>query len=193
MKKNLFLLAILLCLSLAGASHADEEQMDYEVKDKGAGFEVRLYEPYVSASVQADGSFRGGMNSAFMRLARFIFGANTEDQKIAMTSPVEYRREASGTQMLFMMPSRYSIEDLPHPEDDGITFRQEPGRLMAAIQFAGVMDEELWQQKCEELMTALAKSPYEVISEPVYFGYDPPYVPPGKRRNEVLVEVKEKT
>lgn len=165
------------------------EQPQYKVTEKLEKFEVRDYQPYLIASVKvSEQEMESAMSSAFMRLAGYIFGKNESQKRIAMTSPVEFQVDSQT--MTFMIPSKYKLQDLPDPSDEGIVLKQQPGRLMAALRFTGYIDESLWQNKKALLLEAVQASSYEAVGDPIFFGYDPPAVPGALRRNEVLVEVR---
>ncbi len=184
----LVLLGIWCFKQVARAAH---EQPKFSLQERVGEVEIRLYEPYITASVKVEeDKMRPAMNSAFRRLANYIFGGNKKSQKIAMTSPVEFQMEEEGSTMLFMIPSGYKLDELPQPDDASIVFEEQPQRLLAALRFPGQIDEDMWRKKSEVLLEELAKSDYEVVGQPVFFGYDPPVVPPPLRRNEVLVEVQ---
>ena len=57
-------------------------------------------------------------------LAGYIFGGNETNQKIAMTSPVSMSMNDS-TEMKFMIPSNYELEDLPKPNNENIKFNMK--------------------------------------------------------------------
>ena len=49
-------------------------------------------------------------------LAGYIFGGNDKEEKIAMTSPVAMSLKDSTT-MLFLVPKKYTRDNLPVPND----------------------------------------------------------------------------
>ena len=194
MKKKYILGGLLTLVGLFAVktmARASYEQAPYEVIEKKAKFELRQYEPFLTATVVADGEFRDAMSNGFRKLAGYIFGGNKRKQKIAMTTPVFYDAPSSDekARMSFMVPSNYEMSDLPEPNEEGIEFKENPAKLMAALRFSGQIDEEMWIEKRRELMEALAESEYKPVSEALFYGYDPPAVPGPLRRNEVVVEV----
>ena len=107
--------------------------------------EIRAYAPRIMAVT--------GMNedsdSGFRVLAGYIFGGNAEEQKIAMTAPVQ-QTMAGEKEMAFMMPAEYALKDLPQPEDQRVSFREAPAHTAAVIKFSGWASadkaDENWQQ-----------------------------------------------
>jgi hypothetical protein len=58
-------------------------------------------------------------------LAGFIFGDNTENNKIAMTSPVTRTQKAAlQYETAFIMPSERTMDNLPSPNNDRITIKE---------------------------------------------------------------------
>ena len=80
--------------------------------------EIRAYAPRIMAVT----GMNEDSNSGFRVLAGYIFGGNAEEQKIAMTAPVQ-QTMAGEKEMAFMMPAEYALKDLPQPEDQRVSFR----------------------------------------------------------------------
>lgn len=105
------------------------ESPKYEVLKKYDGFEVRQYAGYVVAETEVEASRGEAGNQAFGRLAGYIFGGNTAKQEIAMTAPVTQSQRiamtspvtqvASGSKWVvqFSMPSSWTMQTLPVPND----------------------------------------------------------------------------
>ena len=142
--------AILLILIPSVAMAIQEPK--YTVAKKDSDIEIRLYEPFIVAETVVDTTdFDEASNEGFRRLAGYIFGGNKVRQKIAMTSPViteqskkiamtapvETERRGSSVRIAFTMPSEFTLETLPVPNDSSVTLRQVPGRKLAVIRFSG--------------------------------------------------------
>jgi effector-binding domain-containing protein len=87
------------------------------------------------------------------------------------------------------MPSKYSLETLPEPQDKRITFKVIESRKTAAIRFSGRVNEKLTNKKIEELKTWLSKNGITQKSNFVVALYNPPYIPGILRRNEIVVDI----
>jgi hypothetical protein len=181
------------------------EQPPFTVIRSDGRIELRCYDPFIVAeTVVEDAGLQAGANVGFRRLAGFIFGGNsaeesiamtapvttTRSERIAMTAPVETQRSGQGVVMRFMMPSQYTVETLPKPNDPRVQIRQVPGRTMAAIRFSGRWGEERFEERTEELLTWLQGRQILVVGTPVVARYNPPWTPGFLRRNEVLVEIR---
>ena len=146
--------------------------------------EIRAYAPRIMAVT--------GMNedsdSGFRVLAGYIFGGNAEEQKIAMTAPVQ-QTMAGEKEMAFMMPAEYALKDLPQPEDQRVSFREAPAYTAAVIQFSGWASAEKADENWQELQRFLIAEGIDITGEPTLNQYNPPWTLPFMRRNEIIVPV----
>ena len=146
--------------------------------------EIRAYAPRIMAVT--------GMNedsdSGFRVLAGYIFGGNAEEQKIAMTAPVQ-QTMAGEKEMAFMMPAEYALEDLPQPEDQRVSFREAPAYTAAVIQFSGWASAEKADENWQQLQRFLIAEGIDITGEPTLNQYNPPWTLPFMRRNEIIVPV----
>lgn len=195
---RLMLISLFFSLIHGGALMAIERP-SFEVERRASGLEIRQYRAYVVAQTEVEGPMETAGNEGFRRLAGYIFGGNGTGQKIAMTAPVamapvpeETRLTPKGGGFLvqFMMPSSFSLASLPQPKDDRVTFATVPVRRVAALAYRGNWSEARYLMHLEKLQTALAKEGLKAVSAPVWARYDPPFMPPFMRTNEVLVEVE---
>lgn len=184
------------------------EQPKYRVVRSVADLEVRQYQPrIVATTVMADGDDTG---DGFRVLAGYIFGGNSESERIAMTSPVEsggdpQRPEEGETiamtspvetgvedgvrTMRFVMPSEYSMADLPAPSDPRVRLREVSGETVAAWRFAGRLRASEVEAKKQQAMRLAEEAGLEVTGPPRIAQYDPPWTLAWFRRNEVLIPV----
>jgi effector-binding domain-containing protein len=142
-------------------------------------------------------------NVAFKSLFGYISGRNRRKekiamtapvsqepgQKIAMTAPVSQQPAESGWAISFMMPSSFTMETLPEPEDPQVRLRDIPMRRMAAVRYSGRWTESGYIKQKERLETWIRNKGYTIVGEPVWARYNPPFTPAFLRRNEVLVPV----
>ncbi len=111
-------------------------------------------------------------------------------EKIPMTAPVTEEQTGERVYRIsFSMPSKYTPETLPEPQDKRITFKVLESRRTAAIRFSGRVNEKLTNKKIEELKVWLSKNDITQKSNFVVALYNPPYIPGIFRRNEILVEI----
>ncbi len=172
----------------AKIQNAKIETLAYLVLKEYDGFEIRRYEPATFSYVTLDvDSYDKGASMGFSKLGGYIFGANENQSKISMTSPVEMEMD-SQVVVKFMVPSDYKLQDLPIPTNKEVKFVEEPARMVAAIQFGGFANDEKIKSYKEKLFKSLDEQNIKHVQEFSFFGYNSPY-DLINRRNEVIVEV----
>ena len=146
--------------------------------------EIRAYAPRIMAVT----GMSEDSDSGFRVLAGYIFGGNAEEQKIAMTAPVQ-QTMAGEKEMAFMMPAEYALKDLPQPEDQRVSFREAPAYTAAVIQFSGWASAEKADENWQQLQRFLIAEGIDITGEPTLNQYNPPWTLPFMRRNEIIVPV----
>ena len=162
------------------------EEPEYRVEKAwdAEQIEIRAYAARVMAVTDMAEDSDGG----FRVLAGYIFGGNAEEQKIAMTAPVQ-QSMAGEREMAFMMPTEYALEDLPQPEDQRVSFREAPAYTAAVIQFSGWASAEKADENWQQLRQFLIAEGIDITGEPTLNQYNPPWTLPFMRRNEIIVPV----
>ncbi len=203
MKTLITLLASLLSL-LATESLMAIEEAEYSVAHKEEAFEIRQYAPAVVAEVVVNDSFEDASNKAFRPLFKYISGDNlsrskidmtapvsqkSSTEKIAMTAPVGQRAQGQGWAVSFMMPSSYTLETVPVPENESVTLREVPAYQAASIRYTGTWSEKKYNQHLVLLREWIEKNELQTIGEPVWARYNAPFTPWFMRRNEILIPV----
>lgn len=201
MRIALLIIALLGLLPMT-ASAVEEPAHDVVLKD--GKYEIRQYEPILVAEVEITGDMRRAGNSGFRALANFIFGNNQARSEIEMTAPVtraksqKIKMTAPVTRTIvddelwtvtFAMPSKWTKETLPVPNNPDVTIREVPGELLATLRFAGTGRESVFEAKQALLESWIADRGYEMIGAPRYAGYNAPWIPAPFRRNEVMIPV----
>ena len=163
------------------------EEPEYEVLTRIDGIDVRRY----AASIQAVTAMpeSGGSNGGFRRLAGYIFGGNSDNQKISMTAPVATTITAAGAEMAFTMPASWSMAALPTPEDENVGLREVPAYVAAVLTFSGRATEARSQTVLSRLQQQLAALKIETAGPPILNQYNPPWTLPFLRRNEVMIKI----
>lgn len=187
---------------LVGIRSGTEEPM-YVSESTIGGVEIRRYGPRVAAQTTVAGDEEDARSAGFRRLAGYIFGGNhrqtrismtapvaQQSEKIAMTAPVAQSRSAEGESVIrFFMPSKWSRDLLPEPDDERVELVDVPAETYAVLQFSGDRSPAAVAAKTDALLDVLAGSDVEPTGEPVAWFYDPPWTLPFRRRNEVAVAV----
>lgn len=122
--------------------------------------------------------------------APVIEEAVNESEKIAMTVPVtEEKTGLHNFRISFTMPSKYTLETLPIPDDERIKFKEIKNQKMAVLKFKGRVNHKLAQEKIGQLNKWLEKNSIKPKSNFSVAQYNHPAVPGIFRRNEVLIEI----
>jgi hypothetical protein len=201
-RKIMIYLSVMAICVLAGIfawntmARAAYESAEYKVIESDGKFEVREYPDLmlVATKTKLDSQGRDG---SFMKLFRYISGANESDQKISMTTPVfmENDKEASAVQMGFVMPKDMAVEDVPTPTGEGVDVRKRAGGRFAVVRFSGQLTTKSAKESEAKLRTwmatkGLVADDTDESSGVETAGYDPPFIPGPLRRNEVLIRLK---
>lgn len=183
------------------------EEPKYTVTEKSNDFELRAYSPMIVAETLVEGDLDKASNSGFKVIADYIFGNNTsrngasekismtapvtmepKSETISMTAPVSMQEMAGKWRMHFVMPSQYTLETLPVPNNKAVMLRELPAKNFAVVRFSGLAGEAKTAKKTEELLAWLAAKKIKPIGTPELARYNPPWTLPFLRRNEVMVE-----
>lgn len=208
LKMSLFIIVGLIALAgvLWGPIVSNVEQAKYTVRQKDGAFELRDYAPMIVAEVAVSGKREEAINQGFRLIADYIFGNNTTSQKvdmtapviqqpsekIAMTAPVLQQPDGNLWTVRFVMPSAYSMEKLPKPNNPKVVLKDIPAKNFAVVRFSGLSRQETLKRYSDELSKFVASRKLEPVSEPVYAFFNPPWTLPFLRRNEIMIEVQEK-
>ena len=187
----------------------NEEQPSYQVVLKEDNKEIRKYESHIIAKTTITGDFKDAQSKGFRILAGYIFGKNKSQESIPMTAPVVQGpqsekismtapvviapAENKSWTMTFSMPSHFTLKTLPLPTDKRVEIEVVKERFVAAITYSGFWGEERNREEASKLLTWIKSyADYEVISAPMFAGYNPPWTLPFLRRNEMLIELRRK-
>jgi hypothetical protein len=165
-------------------------EQPYSVIKKEKEFEIRFYPSVPIATMSSSAkSFKALGSEGFRKLAGYIFGANQDNKSIAMTSPVSMSIEDTASSMSFVMPSGYTLDNLPKPNDDAVKLSMSNEEYVAVISFGGFASDEDIQSYTEALKEILIKNNISYLGSFKYLGYNPPYQLVD-RRNEIVVRIQ---
>jgi hypothetical protein len=163
------------------------ETQAYKVIKVEEKFEIRYYPAATMAMISSTSkSYRDLGSSGFGKLAKYIFGGNSEKKQIAMTSPVHMDISDTKSTMAFVLPSAYNQTNLPKPNDSSISIITSEPEYVAVIQFGGFASNEKIDKHRAMLENELKNKGLSYYGDFRYLGYNPPYQIFG-RRNEVIV------
>lgn len=192
-------------LMLANTAMAVEEPAFRPILREGH-FELRDYPALVVAEVTVTGQQKEAANKGFRLLARYIFGANKQrhgipmtapvtqqatSEKIAMTAPVAQTPTTAGQWVVrFTMPSAYTLQTLPVPDDPRVHLRTTAPVRVAVLRFSGLAQPDDVAAKSRELLAEVKARHLRAIGPVSLAQYNPPWTLWFLRRNEVMVDVE---
>ena len=197
-------LTVMLGATLFGTDAMAVEEPAFKSVLREGAFEVREYPALVVAEVTVTGDQKEAASKGFRLLAGYIFGGNKRRQsipmtapvaqapsseKIAMTAPVTQTQSAGKWVVRFTMPSAYSIDTLPEPNDPKVHLRALPPTRFAVLQFSGLARKDNVAAKTAELEKLAGTHHLRAIGPASLAQYDPPWTPWFMRRNEVMLPV----
>jgi len=195
---------LVVCAGLSGTIMSLVEQPAYTVVRSFEDVEVRDYPPMIVAEVEVSGERKEAINAGFRQIADYIFGNNSPARKIPMTAPVTQQagekvamtapvsQQAAGGiwKVRFVMPSGYTLETLPTPNNAAVKLIAVPAERFAAIRFSGLAGGETIARYKQRLFDRLAEQALKSEGEAVMAFYNPPWTLPFLRRNEILVKIR---
>ncbi len=182
------------------------EEPNYTLIEKSGDYELRAYSPKILAETLVSGSADSASSAGFKLIADYIFGNNTSaggdsdkismtapvtmapnSEKISMTAPVSMQQANGQWRVHLVMPSQYTLDSLPKPNNPSVTLREVPAANYAVIRFSGLTGENKVAQKTQALMAWLDSKGITPTGNPELARYNPPWTLPFLRRNEIMV------
>jgi hypothetical protein len=180
------------------------EEPAFQTVLKDGTFEIRDYPALAVAEVTVGGEQKEAASKGFRLLAAYIFGGNRRKQsiamtapvaqeptneKIAMTAPVTQTQTAGEWVVRFTMPSTYSLETLPEPNDARVRLRVTLPARFAVVRFSGLARPEDVATKTAELSAWMQNRHLRDAGPASLAQYNPPWTPWFMRRNEVMIPI----
>ena len=169
------------------------KEPEFSIVNKVGDIEIRNYSPMIIAEVSVDGTMEAASGSGFRMIADFIFGNNTaksgKSEKIDMTVPVVISKNKGTWSLHFVMPAQYSLKDLPKPNNPQVKIKQVKDRRVAVLRFSGSVNENKFNAKAAELIDWIKSEHLKILGNPELARYNPPWILPFLRRNEVMIEI----
>lgn len=191
------------------------EEPDYTMLKQAEDFELRRYERQLVAETWVSGDQRQASNEGFKILADYIFGNNTApsggNRKISMTAPVNLQQQNADNgsikiamiapvnvqqsngkwRVRFVMPSQYTTDSLPKPNNPEVSIIEIAAQTYGVIKFSGLTSSPKVNKKTEALKTWMQNQNLTLVGQPELARYNPPWTLPFMRRNEILIRYEE--
>jgi hypothetical protein len=209
MQKKPFLLVfstlVVFILSFNIAAYSYEEPK-YKVLESEKNIEIRQYNECVVAEVCVDGDKKKGLEEGFHLLANYIYGNNRRRIKapiIKAKSPPSvdttdeslYRSESipmTAPVTACSTKSTYTLDTLPSPDNKRVKLVQLKSEKFAVLKFSGSSSKKYFDKKAVELQKYLDSNKLEATSPETDAYFNPPWIPPFLRRNEVMFSIAQK-
>lgn len=190
--------------AMAQDTYRGYELPPYTVEARYGDAELRAYAPHLVAEVTVAGDRDTALRQGFQILARYIFGANDGGASVAMTAPVAQSRgtgiamtapvaqgpSAEGWTIAFTMPSSFTRETLPRPDDPAIRIVETAPVRRLVLTFSGRTTEAQLAARADALRAIAAQAGIAITDTPAFFYYDDPFTLPWNRRNEVAFDLR---
>jgi hypothetical protein len=161
--------------------------MDQQLIGSINNINFKTYSQYTLASVKMDGKSLNNAKGKFSVLANYIFGGNSDNKQIAMTSPVIYNMSNYAT-FSFIMPDNYEVSNLPSPNSKEISFKTKKNQCIASIAFGGFVNNENCNENYLKLLEVLNANDISHSNDYILAVYNSPYQIIN-RKNEIWIEV----
>jgi hypothetical protein len=169
------------------------------------------------AETVVEGDMDEASNKGFRLIADFIFGNNQRvdaesSAKIAMTAPVTVQPQptkiamtapvivepqnapanmtsAQSWRVRFVMPSQYTLENIPKPKNAAVKLVALPQRHFVVHRYSGFNTLSKVQRKTDETLQWVQSQGLVALGAPQLSRYDPPWTLPMFKRNEIWIEI----
>ena len=193
------------------------EEPSYTVLSQVEDFELRRYDEQLVAQTWVSGDQDTASRQGFKILADYIFGNNTApsgesskismtapvtmqsdnlngqaSRKIAMTAPVSMQQNNGKWRVQFTMPSQYTMQTLPKPNNPDVKIVQLPAQTYGVIKFSGLAGSKKVAKKTETLKSWMQTQKLVITGTPELARYNPPWTLPFMRRNELMMAYQPK-
>jgi len=161
------------------------EEPNYEIVYESDLYQIRFYEERLVVQTSY-----GEEDNGFMKLFRYISGANTNSEKIDMTTPVTQSNMGESKIMQFYLPSKFDISNTPLPNNDSLQISFIEEGFFAVIRYSGRSTDRNFKKHSEILKRKLQEQDILIKGPPIKATYNGPFTFPPFRRNEVMYLVE---
>lgn len=163
------------------------ETPDYDVLLKEKDFEIRKYSNFFI--VEYEDINDPDSSSGFASLFNYISSENRENEKISMTTPVIEEVTKGKKKMAFVVPGKFA-ENIPEPTNPNLSVKKFNEGLFAVIRYSGFSNKSKEEKMLGKLESWIEEKDYKKQSNRLLAFYNPPFVPPMMRRNEIWIRVE---
>ena len=160
------------------------EEADYNVVYKTEIYEIRNYKDRLVVEVVSKND-----DNSFRKLFRYISGQNNKSEEIKMTVPVTQGEKDEGYYMQFYLPSKFTKDNTPIPNNPDIKISTIKEGYFAVIQYSGRASDKNFFKHRDILNQKLIEDDININGPAIRATYNGPFTLPMMRRNEVMFKV----
>ena len=160
------------------------EEADYNVVYKTEIYEIRNYKDRLVVEVVSKND-----DNSFRKLFRYISGQNNKSEEIKMTVPVTQGEKDEGYYMQFYLPSKFTKDNAPLPNNPDIKISTIKEGHFAVIQYSGRASDNNFLKHRDILNQKLLEDNININGSAIRATYNGPFTLPMMRRNEVMFKV----
>ncbi len=165
------------------------KEPSYSLINKKGRIEIRQYDSYIIAKTSTvKGSSRLN-NNMFRVLAGYIFGGNSKQESIPMTTPVITKETSASYDMIFFMLDASKFSDLPTPNSDDISIEEIDMGKIISIRFGMWATDERVEKYKNKLDRYIEENNISIKSPLMVAQYNSPWTMPPFRRNELMYQI----
>ena len=160
------------------------EEADYNVVYKTEIYEIRNYKDRLVVEVVSKND-----DNSFRKLFRYISGQNNKSEEIKMTVPVTQGEKDEGYYMQFYLPSKFTKDNAPLPNNPDIKISTIKEGHFAVIQYSGRASDNNFLKHRDILNQKLIEDNININGPAIRATYNGPFTLPMMRRNEVMFKI----
>lgn len=162
------------------------ETPNYELLLKENTCEVRKYVDFFV--IEYENEKDPNIEKGFGTLFKYISNDNRDKKKISMTVPVIEEVTSKRKKMAFVVPGEFG-DQIPEPNHSDLKVKKFDEGLFGAIQYSGFSNKSKELKMKRKLEQWIKEKGYKRQSNYMLAFYNPPFVPPMFRKNEIWVRI----
>ena len=165
------------------------KEPSYSLISKKGRIEIRQYDSHIIAKTSTVKGSSQLNNNMFRVLAGYIFGGNSKQESIPMTTPVITKETSASYDMIFFMLDASKSSDLPTPNSDDISIEEIDMGKIISIRFGMWATDERVEKYKKRLDRYIEENNISIKSPLMVAQYNSPWTMPPFRRNELMYEI----
>ena len=184
MRKIIIFFLICLSFNFQYSSSMAYEEAPYNVVHSTDTYEIRHYKDRLVVEVVNKND-----DNSFRKLFRYISGQNNKSEEIKMTVPVTQGEKDEGYYMQFYLPSKFTKDNAPLPNNPDIKISTIKEGYFAVIQYSGRASDKNFFKHRDILNQKLLEDDININGPAIRATYNGPFTLPMMRRNEAMFKI----